>query len=104
MDSSLQDLIAIFLPHMTILACVLVIVSLAYDPTMTVFLYSRLPEAWKTWPWFLICLLEEVRSMTIMAAILIPTFQIHVIAIDLVNTSLQSVLSCAVKRLVSCLM
>ena len=97
-ESSLQDLIAIFLPHMAILAILLIIISLVYDPTMTIFLYSMLPQRWKTWPWFLACLLEEIRSMIIVLAIAVPAWQIHVVAFDLINQSLESAVYNTLKR------
>ena len=98
MKYSLQDLIAIYLPYMGTLAIVLIALSLAYDPTMTVFLYSMLPQRWKTWSWFLTCLLEEFRSLAIALSIAAPGWQIHVIALDLVNRSLEEVVENTLKR------
>ena len=91
MNSSLEDLIAIYLPYMLILEGGLVLVSLFYDPTTTLFLYSKLPESYRTWPWLLACLLEEIRSMAIIIAILVPAEQIKVLAIGLVRMSLEEV-------------
>ena len=98
MESSLQDLIATFLPHMAVLVVVLIALTLVYDPTLTVFLYSMLPESYKTWLWFLACLMEEVRSMTIVAAIAVPAFQIQVMAFDLVNKILENDVCNTLKR------
>ena len=83
---------------MIILAVVVVTVSFVYDPTMTAFLFSMLPERYKTWPWFVVCLFDEVRSMIIMAAVAVPAFQTQVIAFELVNTSLQNVVFYTIKR------
>ena len=88
-ESTLQDLIAIFLPHILIIAVLFITASLVYYPTMTAFLYSMLPENWKTWLWFLAFLLMEIRSMAIILAVVSQALQIHVIAFDLVNWSLQ---------------
>ena len=98
MESSLQDLIAIFMPYMGILAVILITLSLVYDPTMTIFLYSMMPEGWKTWPWFMVALMEEIRSMTIALAVAFPAFQIHVIAFDLVNQRLENAVSNSLER------
>ena len=83
---------------MIILAVVLITVAFVYDPTLTVFPYSMLPQSYKKWPWFLVCLSEEVRSMIITAAISVPVFQIQVIAFEVVNTSLQNVIRNTLKR------
>ena len=94
-ESTLQDLIAIFLPHILLIAVLFITASLVCYPTMTGFLYSVLPESWKTWPWFLAFLLMEIRSMTMVLAVLSQALQIHVVAFDLVNWSLQQ-LECKV--------
>ena len=98
MESSLQDLIAIFLPQVTVITGALIILSTIYDPTMTVFLYSMLPQSYKTWPWFFACLFEELRLMTVMAAIAVPALQTQVIAFEFVNTRLQNVVCNTTKR------
>ena len=90
-ESSWRDLILILLPYTGILSLLLITLSLIYDPTMTIFMYSSLPENWKTWRWFLVCLLLEVRSMANSVALAIPAIQIHVIAFDLVIESLQKI-------------
>ena len=86
---------------MVILAVVLVTVSLIYDPTMTLFFYTLLPDSYKTRPWFQACLLEENIAMAVGSSTAILAWQVHVIAFDLVNTTLKSIVCDALQRQVS---
>ena len=83
---------------MLIIFTVLITASVVYDPTTTGFLYSVLPQSWKSWPWFLAFLMEEIRSLAISVAVSTQALQIHVIAFDLVNWNLQQVEHNLLKR------
>ena len=98
MNYSLQDLIALFLPHMAGTAGLLILVAFVYDPTMTLLLYSVLPESCKTWPWFLACLMEEARLITVIVAVGIPMLQVQVVAFDLANATLEAAVPNTLQR------
>ena len=89
LECSLQDLIVLFLPHMILLAAVLIGACCVYDPTMRLLLYSALPESYQSWLLFGICFVEELRFMLMMISIAIPVWQMQVMSFDLVNTALE---------------
>ena len=98
MNYSLQDLISLFLPQMGITAALLALVAFAYDPTMTLLLYSMLPDSCKTWPWFLACLMEEACLITVIAAVGVPMLQVQVVAFDLANATLEAAVPNTLQR------
>ena len=93
MQFSLQDLIAIFMPYMVLLAVPVISSSFIYDPTLRLLLYAVLPESFKTWPWFGLCFIEEVHLLTMFVSIATPAWQLQVISFDLVNKSLETIIA-----------
>ena len=88
-EKSLQDLIAIFLPYMALLAVLVIGACYALDPTMKLLLYSALPARYQNCLTFAICLLEEIRILGIFAGTVTPVFQSQIIAFDLVSDNLE---------------
>ena len=71
--------------------------SFIYDPTMRCLLYSALPECLKNRLSFWICFAEEMRFLLMFAGIFVPTWQLQVIAFDLVNSRLNLIVDAAMK-------
>ena len=90
-ECSLQDLIAICLPYMIITAASAVVVCFLYDPTMDILLYSGLPDGYKNWFTFWVCMIEEIRLITMVIGTVTPVWQLQVIAFDLANDTLKEV-------------
>ena len=90
-ERSLQDLIAIFLPYMDIATNASIGLCFFYDPTMNFLLYSGLPGGYKNWLTFCLCMMEEDRILMMWAAIVVPMWQLQVMAFDLVNNVLKQV-------------
>lgn len=63
LQRSLHDRIAIWLPHMVMLAAVIVGTCYLYDSTLKMLLYSALPESHKNGVSFGILWVEEVRLL-----------------------------------------
>ena len=62
-----------------------------YYHTMGFLLFTAVPERHKNWLWFIICFAEEVRYVLMLVAIVVPTFQFHVTALDLISSNLGGV-------------
>ena len=92
MECSLQDLIAILIPYMIALAAVVVAACILYDPTMMMLLYSAVPQSYKNWFSCGICFVEETRLLLIFVGINVPTFQLQMIAFELLNCTLEEIL------------
>ena len=88
---SLQDLIAIWMPHMVLMAAVTVGACYLYDPTMKQLLYSALPESYKNWVSFGILWTEEVRLTLFATGLAIPVWQVQILAFDLATEKLRAV-------------
>ena len=93
----MQDLLAVSLPYMALLTLPVIGASFIYDPTMTAVLYSALPKCYKNRLTFWICFVEEMRFLLMLAAISVPTWQLQVIAFDLVNMKLDLLADRALK-------
>ena len=98
LECTLQDLIAIYMPHMILYGEVIIGACYIYDPTLRLLLYSALPERYQSWPAFTACLLEEMRLLFFCAAIAIPVLQLQVISFDLVNTQLEAIVNSALTQ------
>ena len=92
LEYTMQHLITISLPYMALFTLSLIWASFIYDPTMRVLLYSGLPECWKNVLSFWACFAEDVRSLLIVTGMAVPTWQMHVMACDLVNRRLDVIL------------
>ena len=88
---SLQDIIALYAPHMVLAAVVSATAVMAYDPTLKILLYSALPHEWRTFTVFSFCLAEEVRNLVLMGMIAVPVLQIHVMTSDLLVQTLHEI-------------
>ena len=89
---SLQDLLAIFIPHMLVACVVLMLTVCMYDSTMKFLVYSILPESKKTWLWFVICSLEEVRFFMFWFVVSAPVFQIQLVSFENLKSALQTLI------------
>ena len=90
LQSPLQDLVAIWLPYLVLLAAVMVGACYLYDPTMRLLLYSALPGSYQNWWIFTILWVEEVRLLILASGTVVPVWQLQIIAFDLIHHSLQS--------------
>ena len=86
---SLQDLIAIYLPYMIMAADMIILMCYVYDPAMNFLLYASLPDRFRNWFTFGLCMVEEVRLFIILGGTKVPVWQLQVTAFDLVNNSLE---------------
>ena len=88
---SMQELIAICLPGIGVATVSAIGACFLYDPGMRVLLYSALPENCKNWFSFCVCWLEDFRLLWMCIGIAAPVLQLEVIAFDLLNYSLPSI-------------
>ena len=68
-----------------------VAVCFFYDPTMNFLLYSGLPDQYKNWATFWVCMMEEIRLVMMVVGTVTPVYQLQVIAFDLANDTLKEV-------------
>ena len=90
---SLQDLIAIWFPHMSILAVFIIVACMVYDPTMKMLLYTALPEKYKNRLSFGICILAELRFLIIITGLAVPTLQRQIVAFQDLDQALQALVN-----------
>ena len=88
---SLQDLIAIYLPHMLSSSGVAIAACFILDPTMNLLLYSALPVNYQNWFTFGICFLEEIRFLGTIIATAAPVWQFQIMAFDMISSNLEHV-------------
>ena len=88
--SPLQDLIAIWLPYMVLLAVVMIGACYLYYPTMRLLLYSALPPSYQNWWIFTILWMEEMRLLILALGTVVPVWQLQIIAFNLIHSSLQA--------------
>ena len=88
---SLQDIIALYAPHMVLAAAISAAAVIAYDPTLKILLISALPQDWRTSTVFYLCLAEEVRNLVLMGIISVPVLQLHVMTSDLLVEALDEI-------------
>ena len=62
-----------------------------YYHMMGFLLFAALPERHQNWLWFIICYAEEVRYFLMLVAIGVLTWQLHVMAFDLISSNLERV-------------
>ena len=73
---------------MVLLAIAMIGACFIYEPTMQLLLYSALPDRQKNWFWMVLCLVEEMRFLLIFEGLVVPTWQLQVIAFDLIRNKL----------------
>ena len=76
---------------MVITAALAVAACFVYYPGMNFLLYSGLPGGYKNCVSFSVCLMEEIRLMMMVVGIVIPVWQLQVVAFDLANNVLKEV-------------
>ena len=87
-----------FLPYMASVGMLVVIAAYIYDPTMKLLLYAALPDGYKTSPLFWLCLAGELHFLLTFIALAVPAWQLQVISVEILNTSLQTTVSHTLKR------
>ena len=60
-----------------------------YNLTMSMLLYSALPEAYQNRLTCWLCYVEEVRFMAVIVGVAVPVSQCQVIAFGLINNKLE---------------
>ena len=88
-EYSVQDVAALWLPHMIALAVPAIMASYVYDPSMSFLLYNALPSHLQNWSTFGLCAAEEFRFILDILVIVAPVYQLHVISYDLVSDRLR---------------
>ena len=76
---------------MIITAASAVAVCFLYDPAMNLLLYSGLPDCYKNWATFCVCMVEEIRLIMMVVGTVTSIWQLQVIAFDLANHTLKEV-------------
>ena len=95
LEYSPQDLIAMYMPHMAVFSVIATGASYIYDPTLRLLLYSALPGRYQNWLTFLVCFVEEIRLVVVMAGLGVTLLQVQVISFDLVSAHLQTRINAA---------
>ena len=93
LQCSLQDLIVIYLPYMTLVAGFFIGACYVYDPTLRLLLYSALPGRYQNWLTFVMCLVEEMRLLLIFYGVGVPVTQSQVLSFNMVSTHLETITS-----------
>lgn len=88
-ELSLQGIIAIYMHHMVIPAVFMIGACFVYEPSMQLLLYSALPDEQKNWLSMIMCFLEEMRFLLIFEGLVVPTWQLQIIAFDRINSDLK---------------
>ena len=90
-ERPLQDLMTIYLPHGVIGACVCILLSFAYEPSMKLLLYAALPGPFQNGLTFWMCMIEETRWLMFMVALIIPVWQTQLTAFEDINFCLKEI-------------
>ena len=77
LEYSLQDFIAMYMPHMVSCGVVLVWACYIYDSSLRLLLYSALPARRQSWLTFIVCFVEEIRLLLIAGGIIVPVLQLQ---------------------------
>ena len=89
----LEDLMAIYLPHVIIASFALILLTFVYDPSITFLLYSALPRRYQFWLTFCACLMEEFRFVLFIIGIIVPIWQLQVMAFEDINRKLKELIN-----------
>ena len=89
-EHSVQDLIAIYLPHITITTAAVIGGCYLYDPSMKILLYSALAEKYQNWLSYGICFVEEIRFLARLLGTVVTAWQIQLLAFELVTNELDA--------------
>ena len=88
---SLQDLVALYAPHMVIAGGLTGFLCFLYAPTLSAWLYSSVPAKYQGYTWFAVCLVVEAHWLSFVAIHSSSSFQIHVVFFDGIHRELQMV-------------
>ena len=97
LECSLQDLIAIWLPHMLLLAASMAVICMIYDPTMKLLLYAALPESYQSWLTLGIGLVAEWCFLLFGAGLTVPAWQLQIVVIQDINEKLETLIESMMK-------
>ena len=86
---ALQDAVVVLLPYMLQVGALTVGTCYVLDPTMKQLVYTALPASYQNWLSFVVCLMEEIRILGIIAGTVTPVVQSQIIAFGLVTDDLQ---------------
>ena len=98
LECSPQDLIALYLPYMVLCSIAFIGACYVYDPTLRLLLYSALPERHQNWLTFLICFVEEMRLVSIIAGIGVAVLEIQINTFEEVTNHLEANIMSAMNR------
>ena len=98
LQCSIQDLIAIYMPHVVLCGIIMVGACFLYDPTLRLLLYSAVPERHQNWLTFFVCFVEEMHMMLIFAGTAVPMWQLQVICFDQVTDHMEAIISSVMRR------
>ena len=84
---------AIFLPHAILASFALILLSFIYEPSINLLLYSALPKQLQSQLTFWACLVEEVRFILFIVGIIVPIWQLQVMAFEDINCKLKEILN-----------
>lgn len=95
---SLQNLVALYAPHMAMAGALSHFPCYLYDPTMKGLLYSALPTHCQTPARFSVCLLAEAHYMVYVVSVASPVFQLHIVICDAITQGLKMLTQSANRR------
>ena len=95
---TLQEHLALWIPHIILSTIVLVLACFLYDPTLKLLLYSAIPERYQNWLSFGICYLEEARFILIQAGLEIPVCQLQLTTFEDINMNLTPLIHSRIRR------
>ena len=98
LEHSLQDLIAMYMPHLALCSASFIWACYIYDPSLRLLLYFELPERYQSWLTFTVCFVEEIRFFLVVFGVGSPMLQLQVISFDQVNTHLETIMFSVLNR------
>ena len=77
---------------MIVVSFALILLVFIYEPSISFLLYSALPAEYKSWWAFLACMMEEVRFVMFIIGIIVPIWQLQVMAFEDINCNLKEMI------------
>ena len=90
LEYSPQDLMAVYLPYMILCSLAFVGACYIYDPTLSMLLYSALPERYQNWLIFIICFAAEMHFVVIIAGMGVKVLELQINTFDEITTQLEA--------------
>ena len=94
----LEDLIAIFLPHVIVASFAFILLIFVYEPSISFLLYSAVSTKYKSWFTFATCMMEEVRFVMFIIGIIVPIWQLQVVAFEDISCNLKDMIDSPVMQ------